>query len=258
MIDGLFPSALREVRSDLSRRPVIVGMLALGIILGISGPFDTFRVLPAFPRIAYWVAIVVVTFVAGSLTSTVVHRLLEKRSKWLTLAVSTCAVGLVVTCVLELFNILAFGVLHETWADLARQLGVVTLISGVIEAGSLALRTDPQAEQAGVAPLLKRLPLDKRGALIAISAEDHYVRVTTGKGSELVLMRLSDAMNEVGGTDGLQIHRSHWVALDQISHVARSGDRGEVTLSDGSVRPVSRGFMPKVRAAGLLAQGARR
>ncbi len=104
-------------------------------------------------------------------------------------------------------------------------------------------------------PTIPRAP-QKRGALIALSAEDHYVRVTTTAGTELVLMRLADAMAEISQTQGLQVHRSHWVALDQVVKVIRIGGRGELTLSDGSTRPISRGFMPAVRAAGLLPKGA--
>jgi hypothetical protein len=36
--DRLFPTALREVQADLSKRPVIAGVLALGLILVISAP----------------------------------------------------------------------------------------------------------------------------------------------------------------------------------------------------------------------------
>ncbi len=252
MTDGVFPSALREVRQDLTKRPVIVGVLSLGVLLGISGPFDTFSVLPALPRLLYWTSVVSLTFVTGSLTSTIVHRLLQKRPNWLQLVVSICAVGIVVTATLELFNLATLGFRHETLGDLLRQLGVVTLISGVIEAGSLALRSAPAPQRTRLAPLLDRLPLNKRGQILALGAEDHYVRVTTHKGSELVLLRLSDAMKEVGETRGLQIHRSHWVALDQITNVTRTGDRGQVTLSDGTSRPISRRFLPAIRDAGLL------
>lgn len=227
-------------------------MLALGVILGISGPFDTLRVLPALPRIAYWVTVVVLTFAMGSLISTLLHAALPRRSRWLVLGVSTAAIGVAVTAALGLLNLAAFGIWYETWAALLRQLGIVTLISGVIQTGFFLLR--PEVTPDAV-PLLSRLPLDKRGALVALSAEDHYVRVTTTAGTDLVLMRLSDAMKEVGKTPGLQIHRSHWVALDQITQVLRRGDRGEVTLSDGRARPISRGHLPVVRAAGLLPQG---
>lgn len=142
-----------------------------------------------------------------------------------------------------------------TFVQLLELFGVVTLIAGVVEIGSFMLRTGPGTGATAPPTVLARLPLEKRGALIALSAEDHYVRVTTTAGTELVLMRLSDAMAEVGQTQGLQVHRSHWVAQDQVIKVTRIGDRGELTLSDGSTCPISRGFMPAVRAAGLLPKG---
>ena len=77
---------------------------------------------------------------------------------------------------------------------------------------------------------MKLLPMERRGALIAISAEDHYVRITTIRESDFVLMRLSDAVEEVGATQGLQIHRSYWIATDQIAEISRIADLGQVTL----------------------------
>ncbi len=142
-----------------------------------------------------------------------------------------------------------------TFVQLLELFGVVTLIAGVVEIGSFMLRADPGTGATGPPAILARLLLEKRGALIALSAEDHYVRVITTAGTELVLMRLADAMAEVGQTQGLQVHQSHWVALDQFVKVIRIGDRGELTLSDSSTLPISRGFMPAVRAAGLLPKG---
>ncbi len=255
MTDGLFPSALRELREDLTKRTAIVVLLSAGVILGISGPFDTFRSLPAFPRVAYWTTVVVLTFVTGSLVSNLVHAALPERAGWPRLVMSTCAVGAAVTAVLSALNLILFGTWHATWSEFLELLGIVTLISGVIEICSFALRADTLSEPERPAPLLERLPLEKRGPLVGLSAEDHYVRVVTRKGTELVLMRLSDAMREVGTTRGLQIHRSHWIALDQIRRITRNGDRGEAVLSDGSIRPISRGYMSAVRAAGLLPRG---
>lgn len=232
-------------------------MLALGVILGISGPFDTLRLLPALPRMLYWVTVVVLTFATGNLMATLVHTALKARPIWVVLAASTCAIGLAVTAVLAVLNLLAFGLWYDGWQGFVTQLGTVMLIAAVVELCGFALRNEPPqpAATATTIALLDRLPLDKRGPLVALSAEDHYVRVTTTKGTELLLMRLSDAIKEVGEQAGLQTHRSHWVALDQIKKVNRINDRGEATLSDGTTRPISRGYMPAVRAAGLLPRG---
>ena len=231
---------------------MIVGMIGLGVILGLSGPFDTLRVLPLVPRVLYWVFIVASTFAVGSFVDIVLNRVMRPQPIWLRFVVLTVAIGSAVTLVVHLTNLAVFGIWPESWASFSQMFAVITAIAGVVEGGIFALRGARPDEREGGVPLLARLPLDKRGSLIALSAENHYVNVTTTAGSELVLMRLSDAQKEVQGVPGLQIHRSHWVATAHVTKVSKSGDRGEVVLSDGSSRPISRSFMPAVKEAGLL------
>lgn len=76
--------------------------------------------------------------------------------------------------------------------------------------------------------------------------------VTTEKGKALVLMRLSDAIRETPPTPGLQIHRSHWVAVDAVARTVRTGDKLLVELKDGRRLPVSRSYTRDVRDAGLV------
>jgi len=68
----------------------------------------------------------------------------------------------------------------------------------------------------------------------------------------MLLMRLSDAIRETAPTAGLQVHRSHWVARDQIASVKRTGDRAIMTLKTGAEIPASRTYIPALRDAGLL------
>jgi hypothetical protein len=250
--DRLFPTALREMRADFSKRPVIISLLALGLILGISGPFNTLALLPAVPRVFYWIVVVGLTFAAGGIVSTIIHTVLDRRLGWLSYMVSTLAIGMIVNIVLGVINLVTFGVWFGTLFVFLSQLGIVTLISGVVEFSNLALRFGVPDEPVMGVPLVDRLPFEKRGEIVALSAEDHYVRIATTNGTELVLMRLSDAANEVGDTVGLQVHRSHWVAVNQVREVKRIGDRAEVLSSDGVTRPISRGYMTAAREAGLL------
>lgn len=248
----LFPSALREVRNDMRQRNALVVMGAIGLVLGLSGPFDTLRLLPFIPRTLYWLCVVVVTFGVGSFVSTVGNAVLRGRDVMLIVLCNAFAIGTCVTLLLLVGNAIAFGYVPTTFTTIAAQWGIVTAISAVIEAGA-KLITPTDTTQSP--PILDRLPYAKRGALVALSAEDHYVSVLTTKSQEMLLMRLSDAINEVGSTAGLQIHRSHWVALDHISDVRRINDRSEVTLSNQETRPISRGYMPAVKEAGLLPKG---
>ena len=249
----LFPTALRELRTDLASRNVIIGLILTGFILGLSGPFDTLRLIPLIPRLVYWTAVVFSTFAVGSLVSQIISQLAKRRPLWLLILISSLAVGTAVTGVLTVLNFVAFGVLPDSVISAAIQWALVTLISTAIEVSAKLMA--PKNDNGPAAAILDRLPFSKRGALVALSAEDHYVKIETTQGTEMVLMRLSDAINEVGKTAGLQIHRSHWVALDQITDVRRINDRGEVVLSSGQTRPISRGYMAAVRDAGLLPRG---
>ena len=107
------------------------------------------------------------------------------------------------------------------------------------------------SQNRSLPPILERVPLPQRGKLLALTVEDHYVDIVTDRGKTLVLMRLADAIREASGVDGLQIHRSHWVARDAVVRSHRAGGRLSLELSNGLTLPVSRGFLPQVKAAGL-------
>nr|WP_301270752.1 MULTISPECIES: LytTR family DNA-binding domain-containing protein [unclassified Roseobacter] len=126
------------------------------------------------------------------------------------------------------------------------------IITFVFDVADRQTRSVPPDDEAPPAPLLDRLPLEKRGPLVALSVEDHYVRVRTTKGEEMVLMRLTDAIREVGATAGLQVHRSHWVALDAVRSARREGDRAILTMSHGGDIPVSRSRLADAKSARLL------
>ena len=82
--------------------------------------------------------------------------------------------------------------------------------------------------------------------------EDHYVRAHTALGSDLVLMRLRDAVAELGDIDGLQVHRSWWVARHAVSDVRRDGRNVRLLLDTGLEAPVSRANVQMLRDAGWI------
>jgi DNA-binding LytR/AlgR family response regulator len=100
---------------------------------------------------------------------------------------------------------------------------------------------------------LERLPLKLRGAEVwAVEAEDHYLRLHTSKGQDLVLMRLSDAIAELEGIEGAQVHRSWWVAREAITEAVRGDGRATLTLQDGAEVPVSRTYARLLRERGWI------
>jgi len=87
-----------------------------------------------------------------------------------------------------------------------------------------------------------------RATLIAVEAEDHYLRIHTDAGDALILMRLGDALEALEGRAGMQTHRSWWVAAAAVEHARFARGRGELTLSNGLTVPVSRAWAAAVKA----------
>jgi DNA-binding LytR/AlgR family response regulator len=95
------------------------------------------------------------------------------------------------------------------------------------------------------------LPLKLRGAEVwAVEAEDHYLRLHTSKGQDLILLRLSDAVAELEGVEGAQTHRSWWVAKAAVRDARRGDGRATLTLANGVEAPVSRAYARTLREAG--------
>jgi hypothetical protein len=98
-------------------------------------------------------------------------------------------------------------------------------------------------------PLLDQLPAELGSDIIALEMEDHYVRVHTALGSALVLMRLRDAMALVGEIEGMQVHRSWWVARHAVEDVLRDGRNVRLKLARGIEAPVARAQVATLREA---------
>lgn len=254
-------STKRELHALMSSRGVWISLVATGVILGLAGPFNTDEVLTTAPRLIYWLVVAAIGFLLGSAVATLTSTMAEavRIPKWPALILAGTMAGVANLTALMGVNWLTFGIAPLD-PNYLRVLGPnVIVISIIITAAIVAMKdrmAPPEAVQAQSAPtpprILDRLPLDKRGALIALSVQDHYVQVMTDKGSTLILMRLSDAMAEVGDTPGLQVHRSHWVATGAVTAARRDGARAILSLANDMDIPVSRTYLPAVREAGLL------
>ncbi|MET0239253.1 MAG: LytTR family DNA-binding domain-containing protein [Sphingobium sp.] len=121
-------------------------------------------------------------------------------------------------------------------------------------AGVETVVAPPAAAKDGEQPprLFARLGPRFVGPVLALESEDHYVRVHGRQASELVLMRLRDAIAEMDGMPGEQTHRSWWVARDAVTHVNRTGRTLEIVLANGEKVPVARDSVDRLEASGFL------
>ena len=90
--------------------------------------------------------------------------------------------------------------------------------------------------------------------VIALQAEEHYVRVYGIDRNVLIYGRFSDAVNEMPKGLGLRVHRSWWVADSAVAKARRGERRYRLELVNGTSVPVSDRYLPDARRRGLLAK----
>jgi len=234
---------------------VLAIQVGIALVLGLSGPFDTFGEMRPGPRMVYWAVVVFATYGAGYTMSELAAARFSLGAvpRWRRVLVSGAAAGIGAGVTLGVINGLALdgphfpaGALQILTLTMAIALVVVTLQDILTTSG--ALTNAPTLPP----PLLDRLSAGKRGALVSLSVTDHYVEAVTTNGREMILMRLSDAIRETAPVPGLQVHRSHWVALDQVTDTRRVGAGAQVTTSARDDIPVSRTYVSALRDHGLL------
>ena len=248
--------ALREMHAVITSRYALIGMGLATVLLTVSGPFGTLTSLNISQRFAYWAVTVGGGYLVGMGAATLAIELLRLRitSRWPRAIAGALFAGLPVTAVVLLVDAVAHwhfdaASVPQIWLYCTLVTLVVTLALSAIS--EVAAKSD--AEVSATPPaILERVPLPQRGALIALIVEDHYVDIVTERGKTLVLMRLADAMRETAGTPGLQIHRSHWVATGAVVKAHKSDGKVTLELSNGMRLPVSRGYLPAARGAGLV------
>jgi LytTr DNA-binding domain len=275
-----FDAALTRWPATTERFLMPASLVGLGLVMGLVGPFGSYLGMSLPVRLVHFVSNVVLIGGMCWLASILVKRLIGAPVLPLWAAVAIAVVmappgALIVQAGLGFW---APRILHSlTLAELVQQTLLVNLLFGTsawalerrrqlsrdqegrslegrsqesrtaFEAAPGAVAAAPRAEEpvgrdrSGVVELLSRLPSALRqGRLIALSAEDHYLKVHTDRGAGLILMSLSQAAELLGPDEGLRIHRSHWVSRTAILRRSRAAGRDQVVLEGGLELPVSR------------------
>ena len=273
---------LETLLGDFSslRRSVLIGLIA-GLFLAFSGAFGTSG-LSLGPRLGFWIGVIL----GGTLFSRmIIVRLVAisalARHPWRLALLFSLIMGVPYT--IGIYALIGHMLkAHLTLSQVPIFYAIVVVMTGVMTSLNLMLnRADPSLgtpdhaswertlnlspqdapdtqaiTAAPPAPLLdqgfrERLPFRLRDAEIyALSSEDHYLRVHTSAGSELILMRLSDAANLLDGLNGARVHRSWWVARSAITDVQKDGAKITLWLKGDLTVPVSRQQVASLKALG--------
>lgn len=249
-------------RAGLARRFAL--LLPVSVVLAIMQPFETDTV-PFAIRLAYWGVLVGLLAALGGIAVVAIHRFLGTAlqfawQRWLACA---AIVSLPMIAPVKLLD-LVLAVWVAPLAGVAVDPGVegveifseylwlyiaaftivaiIFAIPAIWAANTGAAAGLPDQSALAERPggrFLERLPGLLGSDLVSIRTEDHYLRVQTRLGSELLLMRMADAMAELDGYPGCRVHRSWWVALAEIAQVRKAGRRIDLILRDGQQVPVS-------------------
>ena len=235
----------------------VTGILLVGVIVGVIGPYGTFLDRHILERVPYWTLIAALSWGQWLLLEHAIRRVVD----WPMAAVgSLVSVVFAVPLAFEVILLdllLGFGEPGDIATLYLRIAGTALLIFWLVYLvqrwlGEASPSAAPAPPPSAVSPFLKRIPPRIAGELLCLATEDHYLRIHTSAGNDLILMRLRDAVEELSGTDGLQVHRSYWVARAAIARSERRGRRWILVLNGGMEVPVSESRVPLLREAGWL------
>ncbi len=131
---------------------------------------------------------------------------------------------------------------------------LVFVAQPVLAAGSLTLLSQSNAIQQyvdfmqrsdvnqalGCEKLDELTAILRQKEILRVSAQDHYLEIDCIGASYLIRGRMRDALAVLEQREGVQVHRSHWVARRHVLRVRRNGRDARLVLSDGAEVPVAR------------------
>jgi LytTr DNA-binding domain len=235
--------------------------LAIGagcaLFMALLGPFGSYFNGPLWQRVAFqlacfWPGILIF----GALIRVILRWRLKPTTTWL-------AIGAMIIAVNGPFLIWVSWLGQAMWPifkilrpfdlylqNLVTSAPVVIGFTFLIRARlhKRALAREAEAEPPSAFGLLGAAP----SAILCLQMEDHYVRVHTAAGSRLVLATLAQAIAALAGADGLQVHRSWWVARKAVVRAIADGRNLRLQLVNGATAPVSRAAVAAVRAKGWM------
>jgi membrane protein implicated in regulation of membrane protease activity len=245
-----------ERRQGWQRLSLDLLLLAgFGLVMAQLGPYRTVDA-PELLRTAYWLVAVLGSGLAGIAADQALGP--RVRGFWKRILIVSLVITPPVTLFVYALNAVMLDLPRRPWLlpQLAWQVLVVMLLIMTLRA--LLWRRVVETRTIVVPPLPEnerifrlRLSAKRRAArLIAIEAEDHYVRVHTDAGSELLSMRFAEAIEELAQVHGYRLHRSWWASADAIEGLRWNRGSGEARLAGGIIAPVSRSYASALKQAG--------
>jgi hypothetical protein len=242
----------------------------LSVVLALAAPYNDVMAYDFPARLGYWSSVNAGAIVIAALVRHVVVRRVVNETLWVLIAVALLQ-ALILGPLIWLANIHVFGFHLQGMHWLAELTLIMLLIAlcvalvrfEVARVRSLARRAIGEVleEVQGAQPqqrpgFLERGEVPLEGPVQVVSADGHFLTVVTAEGTGRLRMRFRDALSELELLPGHRIHRSHWVAEEELLAIRPEGRRHVAILRSGMILPVSDGYLPRLRAAGFVAEDA--
>jgi hypothetical protein len=231
-----------------------VAVTFAGILLALLGPYGSYLNGPLVERLGFWLGACWLGFLLyGGLARWLLAGWRGKPSDWAKLAIGAVVVSVAEAWLSRRLALVIWPGLGATlpsfvpWFVQTTVLGVPFTVIGVL--WSLHGRRGKESAPEG----LFSEEIGDVGGVLALQIEDHYVRIHRAEGSRLVLMPLKRAIRAMGEVEGLQTHRSWWVARSVVAEVSGTPRSMHLRLTNGLQVPVARSAVILLREAGWLA-----
>ena len=256
--NGAFAKRVRRFANRARTLPAFpmlpVAGAAAALLMVVVGAFGTGQ-LPLATRLGFWAVLMAWNVVKWQLWFVFTVRAPRDWTRAVLIGTPLLNLPLPfeITLALRLFGITVSprGLPH-VWID---ALAISAAIFAVIYLARRRYRPAMVAAAPAIVPggVLAKAGVACPTALHAIRAEDHYCRLFLADGrAPLVHYRFGDALAELAGFDGRQVHRGAWAASAGVVAAERDGRAWRLVLADGTRLPVSTRFVADLRAQGWL------
>lgn len=239
----------------------IAVILSIGIVLGYLGPLGSYE-SPLLIRLLYWVVAVAVGYIVYNSVYHFCYFYAEKKNipYLITFFVGAIVSAFFLTFIVAAYTNYFWDIPNGYWQRYVIHYPQVFIIGIAIGTIDIFMRrnigkkrSSKNNDHRAGDDFLNRLPTEIGKELICFVMEDHYLRIYTSDGEHLLLHRMKDALQELTDYNGIQVHRSWWIAIDKVKKVKKERRKATITMTNGVEVPVSQKYLPLIKEVGLIA-----
>jgi hypothetical protein len=256
---GSMPDVWAQLKRDRKDPVFVVSVSILAALLVVSGPFGTYVSMGFFERMAFWVPAALIGSALGLMIVELVDVRMgpekEHRAAIVSALLSAILMSVPLFAAINLLTstilIDLSGLLETALLIFFSNLGICSLPKvwkGPPSVQPIASsRSETPPETPRLPSFVTRLPAEIQAPVALITGRNHHIDIETDLGSASLFMRFSDAVLQMQTDEGVQVHRSHWVAYRRMRCMEKIGQRYFLVLDGDERVPISKSQVEALR-----------